>query len=209
MLRRPPPYTFPAMPRPALCFRNVLAVAFLLIAPLPALGQGSFVVTTTADGNHGACTISLCTLRDAIIAANAFSQATIHLPANPNPYVLTIPGTDEDFGATGDLDIRTKLTIQGIGGSNPIVDGGGLDRVFHIVGDFDVIITSVTIRNGGGVDQGGGILALAGELTLNNCVVRDNKVTGSGGGIYKKAGTPLVSLGIFGSTIYFNEAGDE
>jgi len=65
---------------------RALAAGFLLSLALAASARAApFVVTTTADGNNGACTVSLCTLRDAVIAANAIPGSTITLPSNASP----------------------------------------------------------------------------------------------------------------------------
>src|SRR5437762_3247284 len=111
--------------------RAALATALaLVLLPAAAAQAAVFVVTTTADGNNGACTVSLCTLRDAVIAANANAGADIiTLPSNANPYTLTIAGAGENLAATGDLDISGDLTINGGGSATTIVDGGALDRV--------------------------------------------------------------------------------
>ena len=75
------------------------SIAFLRLPVVLCLAAGAhaapFVVTTTADGNHGACTVSLCTLRDAVIAANTAGGANvITLPSNANPYTLTLAGVN-------------------------------------------------------------------------------------------------------------------
>ena len=61
-------------------------------------------------------------LRSAIMAADSVGGAnTIKLPAGT--FKLTIPGANEDAGATGDLDIKGNLTILGKGSNSSIVDG--------------------------------------------------------------------------------------
>jgi hypothetical protein len=77
-------------------------------------------------------------LREAILAANAHPGSTIFLPAGT--FVLAIPGSDEDDGATGDLDIRADMAIFGDIGGGTIIDASELrkhgasgDRVFHIL----------------------------------------------------------------------------
>lgn len=156
----------------------------LLLASAPARAN-TFVVTTAADGNNGACTVSLCTLRDAVIAANANAGAdVITLPSNASPYALTIVGANEDNAATGDLDIKGDLTISGGGAASTIIDGGGLDRIFQILGSAVVTINGITVRNGNVDGGGGGILSDGGgSLTLNDCVVTSNKSGPPGGGI--------------------------
>jgi CSLREA domain-containing protein len=142
-----------------------------------------------ADGN--------CSLREAIRAANldkaidacpAGSGAdTIYLPAGI--YKLSIAGREEDNALTGDLDILDDLTITGAGAGATIVDGGGLDRVFHVLGDTPpkVKIANLTIRNGSAnaaeLYGGGGILNEKGDLVVERVVLQANHAANTGGGI--------------------------
>ena len=158
-------------------------VGILLFSVSPFARAATFVVTKTADTNDGTCDAD-CSLREAIIAANANPGAdTITLPAGT--YTLTIAGAGEDGGATGDLDILGDLTINGAGASTTVVDGGGIDRVFHIVSAFTVVFNNITIQGGvANLDNGGGLLN-EGTATLNNCVIGGNSApSGNGGGIY-------------------------
>lgn len=160
-------------------------VATLLCTATGLASAATFVVTTTADSNDGACTVALCSLRDAVIAANGNAGADIiTLPAGV--YTLTIPGAGENLAATGDLDITDAVTINGAGAATTIIDGGGLDRVFD-VRTSGVFFNDLTIQNGlpAPGDNGGGI-SNTGTLTLNRCVVSGNHTSagGSGAGIW-------------------------
>jgi CSLREA domain-containing protein len=159
-----------------------LVLSVLLQVTATTAGAATFAVTTTADSNDGACTVSLCSLRDAIIAANNNAGAdVITLPAGT--YTLAIAGSNEDFAATGDLDIRDDVAINGAGAATTIVDGGAIDRVFHVVTNSTVVMNGLTIRNGATTLSGGGISA-AGVLTLSGVVVSGNHTSGQGGGIF-------------------------
>jgi hypothetical protein len=97
-----------------------------------------FTVTSARDAvdrdpGDGACldTFAECTLRAAIMESNALpGQQTVALPAGT--YVLTIPGTDEDQAATGDLDIIDHLVLAGAGAEETIIDGNGIDGVLQV-----------------------------------------------------------------------------
>ena len=58
----------------------------LLLALVPALlvpsyaAAATFTPTVTADGDNGACTPELCTLRDAFEAANASPGSVVAIP---------------------------------------------------------------------------------------------------------------------------------
>ena len=94
--------------------RSLLASLAVLLATTgsPTLAA-TFHVTKTADTNDGACAPTDCSLREAVIAANALvGPDTILLPAGT--YELTIVGPDEDAAATGDLDSVESYSDQGI-----------------------------------------------------------------------------------------------
>ncbi len=105
----------------------------------------TFLVNTTLDTvavnlHTGKDASGHISLRSAIMAANALGGSnTIKLPAGT--FKLTIPGANEDASATGDLDIKGNLTINGKGSNSTIVDGNSLDRV------FEVLSGKVTISN--------------------------------------------------------------
>ncbi len=177
-----------------------------VVVPRVALAA-TFVVTKTADTNDGVCD-SDCSLREAISAANA----------NPGPDIITLPagtyqltlanasGTNEDNNATGDLDVKDSLTINGVGSGSTIIQAGtnntnGIDKVFALnpicTSPINVTIDGVTVRygynsqpygagdfsfTGGGIDwcaNGSGSI-----FTLSNSVVSDNtNVNAYGGGL--------------------------
>jgi large repetitive protein len=168
------------------------------------------------DGNCSSTPSGVCTLRAAIQEANWLDGPdTIRVPAGL--YMLTIPGKD-DFSASGDLDIisdgfgNNDLTITGMGANKTFINGGKLDRVFHILSPVSVTIAKVTIQNGvaadGGLSQalGGGILMTPeSTLTVKKCTISNNAashtVDAYGGGIYSEG-----TLRIIDSTFWNNSA---
>jgi len=96
--------------------RLILTAALLAFSLSSSAAEAlTFVVTKTADTADGVCNAD-CSLREAIIAANALAGPdTITLPAGN--YVLTIAGdTGEDASATGDLDIAAGGLILELAG---------------------------------------------------------------------------------------------
>ena len=174
------------------------AVALLARPAAEAIPGATITVDTTndelnADGD--------CSLREAIQAANTDAAVdactagsgadTIVLPAST--YTLSIAGANEDPNATGDLDITDGLTLTGAGQAITVIDGGALDRIFHVIGSVTVEIVDVAIQNGAsGAGRGGAILN-SGTLTLTNVTVSGNNGGTSGGGIYNDA-SGLVTL---------------
>jgi len=146
----------------------------------------TFMVTKTVDTNDGTCDAD-CSLREAIIAANA-NPGTDIISLPSGTYMLTIPGTNEDVAATGDLDITDNLIINGASTAT-IVDGSSIDRVLHVTSSISVTINSITIRNGnpGIGNAGGGIYINPGSsLHITDSNISDNLTASGncGGGIY-------------------------
>ncbi len=128
-----------------------------------------------------------CTLREAVIAANARPGAnSIVLPAGT--FSLTIPnnGKGDATARLGDLDITDTVTITGAGAEATIIQAGALfdDRIFEIVSST-TSMSGVTVR-GARTDRvdiygGGVIVATAATLRLVDSTISDNKAVYGGG----------------------------
>lgn len=167
----------------------------VLSLTLAAAGVGAetFTVNRTTDAvdsnpGDGVCgTGLLCSLRQAVQEANALpGRDTITLRAGA--YVLTLAGQDEDAAATGDLDVVDDLEIVGAGAGTTVIDGGGLDRVLHVLGDEhpELLLHGVTVTGGQALTAstclGGGVLVeLLSTLRLDHCAVIGNSANQGGG----------------------------
>jgi CSLREA domain-containing protein len=185
--------------------------------PTSASPAGSaFAVTRLDDPTPDGCAVGDCSLREAIIAANAdpdYSLVTIPLSGRIE---LAITGADEENAATGDLDINSNMTITGTNQIDTIIDANGLDRVFdvpsapdHLLMGDGVIIQDVTITGGNvlSADEGvgGGVNVRDGRtVTLTDVIVDGNQGTGGsfglGGGVSNNGG----NVSILGSVIMNN-----
>ena len=158
----------------------------------------NFLVNSTIDAvdanpGDGICDDGLgnCPLRAAVQESNALAGAhTITLPAGI--YTLTIGGVEENASATGDLDVTSNITINGLTPSLTIIDIDSIDRGFQILSTGQLTILNTTIKNGWTLkDHGGGFLN-EGILSINYCHITENTSTlpvgatysgGFGGGI--------------------------
>ncbi len=185
----------------------MLRSLLLLVSVCAALdaGAATFAVNDTSDQSdavpgNGVCSVmaGLCTLRAAIQEANAFAGAdVIQIPAGI--FTLSIAGAGEEFAATGDLDIRDDVTLEGAGAGATIIDGGALDRVLHVqpmnAATLAVTVRGVGIVNGALTDDGGaGILhADEGVLTVLDSLLTENHISGS---TSSAAGGAIASQGV-------------
>lgn len=122
----------------------VLLVAVLLAQ---AASAATFLVTKTADTNDGACTAADCSLREAVIAANALAGVdTITVPEGN--YVLTLAGAPENDAASGDLDINESVVINGGGQVTTTIDANGIEHIFHLpaAGSGSLTVTDMILR---------------------------------------------------------------
>ena len=172
-------------------------------------------VTRTDDPAPDGCKVDDCSLREAILVANANAgwPESIHFAVD-GTFQIGLAGAGEDQAATGDLDITDDLTIVGNGPDRTVIDGAGFDRVFHVTGGASAILRDLTIQNGAydPLDEffgGGGIVKEGeGSLFLQRTVLRNNRSKASGAGV-GFGGALLVSgstVRIEASAIYQNQA---
>jgi large repetitive protein len=156
---------------PAHAADKIFTVNSTVDAPDATPGDGA---CETATGNN------ICTLRAAIMEANALAGAnTIDLAAGVT-YALTRSGND-DSALDGDLDITGDLTINRVGASNAIIDANLTDRIFDIHSGV-ITISGVTLTHGSAHE--GGAIQNNGTLTLNSSTITNNTAYTYGGGIY-------------------------
>jgi cysteine-rich repeat protein len=203
------------------------AAALVFLGSTAAWSQAVFLVADQSDApdtnladNICKTAGNTCTIRAAVQQANATPgvDTILIMPYTTGAYTLSITGTGEDAAATGDLDITEALTINAVAGSGSvIIDGGLIDRVFHVIGSAGqtggVIMSNVTIRNGAvtGGNGGGILLDPTTEATLHTVVVTANATLGSsdlGGGIAVGTTSSGATLTIdAGSMVSVNSAG--
>src|SRR5262245_18777835 len=153
-------------------FTAVLAVTLAAGGPVSAT-----VRTVTSCGDTGAANQLRDLINDAAVAGDV-----INVPACV--ITLALAGV-EDANAGGDLDIVAKsVTIVGAGPGRTVIDGGAIDRVFHVLTGSSLTLVGMTIRGGNSGAAGGGIRGQGGsQLTLTDVVVSGNQAAAGGGGL--------------------------
>lgn len=131
----------------------------------------------------------LCTLRAAIQESNALTGLD-KVVLGAGSFLAQLAGTQEDQGATGDLDVLDALEIRGAGVDLTLIDGNALDRVLDLRAGT-VTLSGLTLRNGRltqsvpvNMGQGAGLRVASGvQLALLDVEVVDNVLTASGGAV--------------------------
>jgi fibronectin-binding autotransporter adhesin len=179
---------------------------FLLDFIVKPIQRGpNFQVTIPQDVNDGYCAYDHCSLREAIIAANARPNSTINVPAGT--YTITLGSTGDDSATGGDLDTMVNMTINGAGWNTTIINGNMVDRVFHVIAG-NLTLSAVTIQ-GGKPEQfadGGGILN-NGTLSLIDSYVQGNETNDASGGAIQNSGTMTITNTVISGNTALDGAG--
>ncbi len=156
-------------------------------------------VTKVGDTADGQCDGADCSLREAIVAANAApGDDIIHVPAGI--YSLTL----------GELGITSDVTVAGIEATTTVITANHTSRIFNITGDVIVTLQDMSLTGGQpGLDAGGAILNYGGTLTLLNTILANNYAYNGGGGLFIAAGNvTLIGSAVMGNvTEYSGGAG--
>lgn len=186
---------------------NALIIVLLVLAIIPVTPAyaATFTVTKTDDTNDGSCDAD-CSLREAIVAANATAGADTIILNNSTTYDLTLAGG----GNLGDLDVSGVLTIQSNdpNASPAIINAvvGTLNnRILDVAANANITLRGVTLQ-GGRITTGGAInIGSNATVTLDRVTLTNNQATSTatcGGAIFISAGS---TLNINESTINDNQ----
>lgn len=162
-----------------------------VVQVLDLLVDSAFDQVDVVPGD-GVCATSggACTLRAAAQEINAVNPElplvghTITIAPGVHP-TLSIAGAGEDLGATGDVDVRVPVVIEG-GGA--VIDGAGLDRVLDLHGQT-AVLRDLTITGGRAVGSsaagdGGGVRASAATaVEVEGVTFHANTADRFGGGL--------------------------
>ncbi|GIW44659.1 MAG: hypothetical protein KatS3mg077_1941 [Candidatus Binatia bacterium] len=207
-------------------------VAFAIVSALffaCVASAATITVGTTADERN---TNGQCSLREAIINANADNQSgspdclagsgadTILLQSGAT-YVLSRDANngDENAADEDDLDVTSTVTISGNNATvardtnlDCSLNGGSLAgefRIFHVHATGNLTVQDMTVQfgcadgSGGGEPTGGGFLVdVGGTLTAVNSTITQNQASAEGGGIESKG-----SVNVQNSAVTDNASG--
>ena len=178
--------------------------AVALLATASAASAVTYRPTRTDDPAPNGCKKKDCSLREAVIAANASGMPATILLRPGKRYVLTRKGAGENAALTGDLDITSgPLVVKTKGGgksNQATIDANGIDRIF----DGSLTLIGVTLRDGHARtvagDGGAGGAIRGGTLDIRNSRLINNTADyhpsnlsayGSGGAIFVNSGGEL------------------
>jgi len=188
---------------------RLLAIVVLLAGlwPPPAFTQAALLATprATITVNSVAdtqATDGQCTLREALINANADNQSgstdcAAGSGADTVVFSLTYPAI---ITLTARLPMITwKVALVGPGADRLTLSGNGQSQILLVIPGGDLTVQGMTLSDGYSNSSDGGAINNEGQLTLANTFLTRNVSTNSGGALYN-AGAVTVTA----STFYSN-----
>ena len=178
--------------------KRIVGVGLLFVAG--ALYTGS-VLANTIVVNSTADTSSACSLRNAIVNANANGQTYPGCNAGNgadtivfDPVVFATPQTIVLASTLPDLTDASTTTIDG---ANMVtISGNNAVRVFWIgdlgSGNGSAIIRNLTISHALGSGYGGGMAMVGTDLELDHVTFDHNATDLGGGGLSSQSGTVVI-----------------
>ncbi|MFK7844656.1 MAG: choice-of-anchor Q domain-containing protein [Rhodothermales bacterium] len=176
-----------AFHRTITCVRSCMFVLLIWISPLGVFAQTTHTVTNTDDAGPGSLrqTVADAEPGDSIIFDQQLIGQTLSL-------------------SSGQINIDKNLTITGPGADAFIISGSNLFRIFEILSDITATLSELTLTEGSGELNGGGIsVGQRASLSVDQVIIRGNTATDNGGGIYNG---PVASTTITNSVITENTA---
>ena len=153
--------------------------AGVLATPAAAV---TYEVTKTADTADGSCSATDCSLREAVIAANASAGADVVMVPLGTYELTRLTGTDPE---QGDLDVLDSVTIRTPSRETDptVIETALSERLVEVgVGGITVTLRGLVLQGGGPEPTGGAIRVVdGGALTLERCEVRDSEASFGGG----------------------------
>jgi hypothetical protein len=176
-----------------------VVLPFLLLA-MAGSARATFITVNTLDG--GSDPAPLCTLKDAVTAANNEAVQNGCAAGSGNDTILFAPSLSGTITLSSSLpDIETDLTIEGPATGGIAISGHQAVELISI-GMLNPAIRTVALRNltfTEGESEFGGAINNNGVLTVNNCTFSDNH--GNGGAIVS-----IGTLTVTNSTFVDNSA---
>jgi len=126
------------------CNRAIVFAA-LLLASIGASAT-DLSVTRFDDPVPNGCVPNDCSLREAVMSANALSGAD-RITLAAGIYHLTIPGTFLD-ASIGDLDIDSAIEVVGAGAASTTILGENSARIFTISDGSSLLLHRLTVDHG-------------------------------------------------------------
>jgi hypothetical protein len=173
---------------------RAIAFAALLLASINASAT-NFAVTRTDDPFPNGCQANDCSLREAVITANALS-GTDRIILAAGIYHLTLAGNGSDNSNAGDLDVDSDIEIVGAGAASTTILGENSSRIFDVGVGGSLLLRRLTLDHGrddsGDGGDGGGAILQNGALAIEDAVISGSQTTFVGGAIYNISGSETV-----------------
>lgn len=201
---------------------RVLAFVVACAFAFPAVAGAATIEVTTKQDELDGSPDAKCSVREAVQSANddapvggcSKGDGADIVKLRKGHYTLTIPSTDEDLNANGDLDVKgDKVTFLGKGDGVTDINTGLDDRIVEVRQDTDAAFRDIQLFSGDvtslgpSLGRGGNLAADEGgnEITLTRAAITGGDAY-TGGGLYMAGQSGGSTLKISRSTLTLNHA---
>ena len=180
--------------------RSVLTLAVVLSSVMTLAWRPASGATITVNSLSDPGSAGICTLRDAVQAANT-DTAVNGCTAGSGDDTIDLTGVTGTVTLTGgDLATSSNITINGPGASLLAIDGNHLSGVFDVTAGA-LTLTNLTIQNGTALGGGGIFIDSGATAIATNCTLNGNSSSvGVGGGIYNRGTATLTNCTLTGNS---------
>jgi hypothetical protein len=182
--------------------RNRAAIVTFVAALAVTAAPAHAAVLTVAPGEVAVSDDGLCSLREAMLNANADAQVHDDCPAGSGADTIELavatyllaPGPAR-APATALPPVTSTMTLLGLVNANfpvpAVLDAAAAWRHLEVAATGDLTVSGIRLKNGSAPGAKGGAILSFGSLTLDNVSVVQNYAR-QGGAIYNDGGTATV-----------------
>lgn len=192
------------MKRRLVTFIALLALLLLAALTAPAARAASLTVNSLADADNGSD--GVCTLREAITAANnnANYHECVSAGYGNDTITFSVGGTITLGSSLPNITDAAGLTIDG--GSAVTISGNNAVRVLQVNSGAALTLRNLVIANGNASLLSGGLYN-SGTATINNSTFSNNRGSDGGGIFNASSGTVIINNSTFTDNSATNSGG--
>ncbi len=170
---------------------SLVVVVLLFLSAIAGSARAATIVVNTLDS--GSDPFPLCTLEDAVTAANTNSPINgCAAGTGDDEIVFTVSGTIQPDNTLTISNFSEQLTIEGPASAGIVIDGQFKIEIMEIEGGSIVDLLNLTFEHGTS-EFGRAVFADDNEVFVEGCSFLDNVATTDGGAIFNPSYSEIVN----------------
>src|SRR5262249_1724941 len=147
-----------------------------------AADAATYIVNTTADTFDNVCDAADCSIKDAVFEADSTPQFDV-IELQPGALYVVTNVSATTLGGSAYPRITTPMRVNGHGATLQRPSSAPDMRFFEVDTTGSLTLDGLTLLNGGftAVNYWGGAIFTFGDVTIDNCIFKNNHVNSAGG----------------------------